>query len=416
MVMFSEFARFTLVDEQGRRARLIDAAIDAAAGDHPPVRDLVVRYPGRRQSVLEWGAVRSVDWRRRRIVVADLSAGNLESTQALTHSVLLKRDLMDALVVDVEHRHTTRANDLWLRESNGQLSLVGADVSAWAVLRRVGRGFLGRGAERSLLDWKNLEFMRGHPDLALENRDYHHRITQLPPSEIAHLLDQLPYLHAAELLSIIPDPLAADTLEAMGLLRQSQVVDELEDDQVARLLELMAPDIAADLLGGMDPVRVETLLKPLGEAQRNRIVDLLRFPPDTVGGIMTNQLPVLDATLTVASARQVLQDQLKAPDFVYYIYVVDDLARGNLQGVVTLREFILARDDQLISEMMRGELSTLGPLEPASEAARRVADEDLAAMPVVSRDGRLLGAVTIDVAMRQIAPSGWSQQVPRVFS
>jgi Mg/Co/Ni transporter MgtE len=166
----------------------------------------------------------------------------------------------------------------------------------------------------------------------------------------------------------------------------------------------------------MDPVRVGTLLKPLSEAQRNRIVDLLRFPPDTVGGIMTNQLPVLPATLTVAAARQVLQDQLEAPDFVYYIYVVDDLARGNLQGVVTLREFVLATDDQSISEIMRGELATLDPLEPANGAARRVADEDLAAMPVVASDGRLLGAVTIDVAMRQIAPAGWSQQVPRVFS
>jgi len=414
--MFSELERFALVDDQGRRARLVDAAIDAAAGDYPPVRGLIFRDTPRRQMVLEWAAVRSVDWRHRRIRVGDLSAGNPESTEALADSVLLKRDLMDALVVDVEHCHTTRANDLWLRESNGQLALVGADVSAWAVLRRLGHGLLGRGAERALLDWKNLEFLRGHPDLARQNRDYHHRITELPPAEIAHLLDQLPYLHAAELLSIIPDPLATDTLEAMGVGRQAQIVDELEDDQVARLLDLMAPDTAADLLGSIDAARAETLLRSIGDAQRNRVVDLLKFPPDTVGGIMTNQLPVLPATLTVAAARGVLQDQLAAPDFVYYIYVVDDLASGHLQGVVTLREFVLATDDQLISEIMRGQVSTLDPFTPAIDAARHVADQDLAAMPVVAPDGRLLGAVTIDVAMRQIAPAGWSEQVPRVFS
>ena len=73
--MFSEFARFTLVDAEGRHARLVDAAIDAAAGDYPPVRGLIFRYPARRQSVLDWEAVRSVDWRRRRIVVGDLTAG-----------------------------------------------------------------------------------------------------------------------------------------------------------------------------------------------------------------------------------------------------------------------------------------------------------------------------------------------------
>jgi magnesium transporter len=414
--MFSELARFALVDDGHRRARLADAAVDPAAGDYPPVKRLIFRDPAKRQSELPWEAVQSIDWRRRRIVVADLTAGRPAPMEALTRSVLLKRDLMDALVVDVIHRQTTRANDLWLRESEGELWLVGADVSPWAVLRRVGRGMLGRGAERRLLDWKDLEFLRGHPKVATEGHDYHRRITQLQPPEIAQLLDQLPYLHAAELLSIIPDPLAADTLEAMTTERQAQVIDELNDDQVARLLELMAPDAAADLLGGLDPQRVEKLVAPIGEAQRTRILDLLRFPPDTAGGIMTNQLPLLPASLTVGAARQVLRDQLTAPDFVYYIYVVDDLAGRHLKGVVTLREFVLATDEQLISDVMRTEVSALDPLQPALEAARRVTDQHLAAMPVMAKDGRLLGAVTIDAAVSQIAPAGWGQQAPRIFS
>ena len=416
MVMLSEFARFALVDEGHRSGRLVDATIDLAAGDYPPVRRLIFRDPDKRQSELPWQAVRSVDWRRRRITVGDVTAGQPAPDEALARSVLLKRDLMDALVVDVAHRQTTRANDLWLRESDGELLLVGADISPWAVLRRVGRGLLGRGAERHLLDWKDLEFLRGHPDVATEGRDYHRRITQLQPPEIARLLDQLPYLHAAELLSIIPDPLAADTLEAMKTERQAQVVDELDEDQVVRLLELIAPDAAADLLGGLDPVRVEKLLSLLGVEQRTRILDLLRFPPDTAGGIMTNQVPVLPASLTVGAAREVLRDQLTAPDFVYYIYVVDDLAGGHLQGVVTLRELVRATDEQLISDVMRADVSALDPLEPAFEAGRRVADQHLAAMPVMASDGRLLGAVTIDAAVSQIAPLSWGRQAPRVFS
>lgn len=417
MVMFSELVRFRLVDGGRRRAKLVDAAIDLAEGDYPPVRRLIFRDPAKRQSELPWAAVRSVDWRRRLIVVEDLvAAGRPAPAAALTRSVLLKRDLMDALVVDVGHRQTTRANDLWLREADGQLRLVGADVSPWAVIRRVGRGWLGRGVERRLLDWKDVEFLRGHPDVAHAGQDYHLRITQLQPPEIAHLLDELPYLHAAELLSIIPDPLAADTLEAMTPGRQAQVVDELDDHQVARLLELMAPDAAADLLGGIETGRVENLLAPIDEAQRTRILDLLRFPADTAGGIMTNQLVVLPASLTVAAARQVLREQLVGPDFVYYIYVVDDLAAGHLRGVVTLREFELADDDQLISDIMRAEISALDPLQSALAAAQRVADQHLAAMPVIARDGRLLGAVTIDAAVGQLAPVGWGKQAPRVFS
>ncbi|MGI9147369.1 MAG: magnesium transporter MgtE N-terminal domain-containing protein [Chloroflexota bacterium] len=416
MAMVSEFVRFGVVDQAGRRARLVDAAVDLAAGDYPPVRRLIFRDRAKRQSELPWEAVRSVDWHKRQIVVGDLLAARAAPPAALTRSVLLKRDLMDALVVDVAHRQTTRANDLWLRESQGRLQLAGADVSPWAVVRRVGRGWLGRGAERRLLDWKDVEFLRGHPDVASAGQDYHRRITQLQPPEIAHLLDELPYLHAAELLSIIPDPLAADTLEAMTAGRQAQVVDELDDGQVARLLELMAPDAAADLLGGIEPRRVERLVAAIGAEQRKRVLDLLRFPADTAGGIMTNHLPLLPATLTVAAARRILRDQLVAPDFVYYIYIVDDLGSGHLKGVVTLREFELADDDQLVADIIRADVSALDPLQPAIEAARRVADQHLSAMPVLAKDGRLLGAVTIDAAVRQIAPAGWGKQAPRVFS
>src|SRR5918911_4035256 len=133
------------------------------------------------------------------MVMRDLEAGRAAPAEALTRTVLAKRDIMDALVVDVGRRNTLRANDLWLREQAGRLWLAGADASPWAVLRRLGRGWLGRGAERRLVDWKDVEFLRGDPQAARQGHDYHRQITRLQPSEIAHLLDALPYLHAAEL-------------------------------------------------------------------------------------------------------------------------------------------------------------------------------------------------------------------------
>jgi Mg/Co/Ni transporter MgtE len=77
---------------------------------------------------------------------------------------------------------------------------------------------------------------------------------------------------------------------------------------------------------------------------------------------------------------------------------------------------VLAKDEQLIADVMRAEVAVLDPLQPAIEASRRVAEIHLAAMPVIGKDGRLLGAVTIDAAIGQIAPAGWGQQAPRVFS
>src|SRR5438105_6632125 len=416
MVMLSNFLRFRLSDQQGRTGQLLDVAVDLAAGDYAPIGHVLLRTRARKASELPWRQVTTVDWRRRHLVVRDLNAGRVAPSGALTRMVLAKRDIMDALVVDVGSRQTLRANDLWLREEAGRLWLAGADASPWAVLRRLGRGVLGRGAERRLVDWKDLEFLRGDPHAAREGRDYHRQITRLQPPEIARLIDALPYLHAAELLSLIPDPIAADTLEAMSPERQTQVIQVLDEDQAVRLLALMAADAAADLLGFLKPENARILLLGVPEVQRSLIVDLLRYPDDSAGGIMTNHLVCVPATMRVGEARRDLKDRICAPDFAHYLYVVDNHEQRHLQGVVSLREFAVAEDEQLVGALMNQHVTSVAALEPAVSAAQRVAEQHLAAVPVVSRDGRLLGAITIDAAMAQIAPRAWREQALRVFS
>jgi magnesium transporter len=357
--------------------------------------------------------VASVDWQRRRIVVADLQTASAES---LAREVLAGRDIMDALIVDVGRRHTLRANDLWFREQDGELWLAGADASPWAVLRRLGRGVFGRGAARELVDWKDLEFLRGDPEAAREGQDYHRQITRLQPAEIAHLLDALPYLHAAELLTLIDDAIAADTLEVMSPERQAQVIQVLDEDQAVRLLAAMAPEAAADLLGNLRAERAERLLQQLLPSRRELIVDLLRYPDDTAGGIMTNELVCVLATETVGDARRELKQSISSPDFANYLYVIDSEAERHLEGVVSLRDFAVADDPTLIGSLMHADVTSVEALEPAPRAARQVADLQLAALPVVSRDKRLLGAITIDMALAHIAPASWRDQAPRVFS
>jgi CBS domain-containing protein len=414
MVMLSELLRFRLTDRQEHRAHLTDVAVDLAAGDHPCVTQMLIRFGGPRTVVrLPWSDVASINWQRRRILVHDLQAA---SSEPLTRAVLARRDILDALIVDVGQRHTLRANDLWLREQGGELWLAGADASPWAVLRRLGHGVLGRGAERRLVDWKDLEFLRGDPEAARQGHDYHRQITRLLPSEIARLLEDLPYLHAAELLTLIDDPLAADTLETMSPERQTQVIQVLDEDQAGRLLTLMAPDAAADLLGYLNPARAERLLVRVAGPKRDLIIELLRYPDDTAGGIMTNELVRVYASQSVGDARRDLKDYISSPDFANYLYVVDSEDECHLEGVVSLRDFAVAENATLIGSLMRADVRTVDALEPAEKAARQVAEQQLAALPVLSRDGRLLGAVTSDMALAQIAPASWRDQAPRVFS
>jgi len=415
-VTLSDFLIYHFIDPPGRRARLIDLAVDLAKNDYPLVKWALVRWPGNEERQLPWEAVREIDWQARQVSVVDLDAVRQATPTALQQAVLLRRDVRDALVLDLENRQATRANDLWLTQDGGRLLLHGADVSPWAVLRRLGHGLFSRARRGSMLDWKNVEFLRGDPRRVEAGGAYHRRVERLSAVEIAHLVDQIPYLHATELLKLCPDGLAADAQEEMSPERQLQIFEELDEDHAVRLLALMAPNAAADLVGRLEPHQAQRYLNKLPPERGGRIVELLRYPEDTAGGIMTNEVVAVPGSLTVDEARQALGDQLTKPDFVYYVYIVGDEQTRRLRGVLTLRDFFLADEKRRLEEVMNPRLVTIDPFESADEAARRVAENGVAALPVVTPEGNLVGAVTFDAAIAQITPPGWRDQVPRVFS
>jgi magnesium transporter len=131
---------------------------------------------------------------------------------------------------------------------------------------------------------------------------------------------------------------------------------------------------------------------------------------------MANDVVTLSPRLTIAQARQTLRETLKDPDFVYFIYVVDDQPPHRLRGVVSLRQILLAGDEQRVEELMNPYLITLSPFDSPDEAGYRLLSSQLAALPVVGSEGQLLGSVTIDAAVSQVAPRSWRAQAPRVFS
>jgi Mg/Co/Ni transporter MgtE len=157
-------------------------------------------------------------------------------------------------------------------------------------------------------------------------------------------------------------------------------------------------------------------LELLPKKQGERIIELLRYPEDTVGGIMTNDVVCVPVGLTVGEARKELREPLKEPDFVFIIYVVDEMKTRRLRGLISLRNLFTAEDEEKLEELMDPYVTTLRALEPANDAAYRVINSHLAGMPVVGEEGELLGIVTVDAAIAQVAPANWSAIAPRVFS
>jgi CBS domain-containing protein len=416
MVMLSTLSRFEISADEQIQGRFVDLSVGLLDDDYPPVTHLFFRNQNKKLMRLPWRAVQSLDLAAGRITVNDIELADEVSLESVADDVLLQRDVLDALVLDLQNRRATRANDLQLEEVDGNLNLHAADTSVRAVLRRITRGLYSQVRESALYDWKYVEFLRGDPHAVQNEAGSHLRITRLPPGEIAQLAELVPYLHAAELITLLPDPKAVDALEAMSDERQLQVFEELDEEQAIRLLAIMAPDVAADLVGRLQTNTMKRYIERLPKKQCERIIELLRYPDDTVGGIMTNDVAFIRCDITTQEARIELRERLKSPDFAYFIYIVENDENMRLRGVISLRDLVGSDDGQKVEEIMDPYVTTLNALDHANVGAYRVINSHLAAMPVTGNQGQLLGIVTVDAAIAQVAPSNWGTQAPRIFS
>ena len=173
MAMLSKLWYFHLLDDGGERHALADIAIALLESDYPAVTHLLYRNSKGQQMMLPWQAVKGIDWRRAQINVSSFGSAQSVTEQSLRRVVLLRRDVLDALVLDLHNLRVTRANDLSLEEENGTLLLKAADTSSLAILRRLSRGLFGSGPSRAPYDWKYRVSAR-RPSCSKEGRRLSH--------------------------------------------------------------------------------------------------------------------------------------------------------------------------------------------------------------------------------------------------
>ena len=413
--MLSKIRRFVLEDVNGDYLPLIDLGIDIAQ-DYPFVTDLYASDPDGSWRQVDWNRVKAVDPKKRRFLISDLDSAQKIDSQSLIGEVLLLRDTLDALILDLLGRTTTRASDLCLELEDNRLRVRGVDVGFEAMLRRITLGYYRRINQKSLIDWRYVEFLRGDPKAVKSGAGYRMLIKRLPAGEIAQLASYLPYLHIAELLTLLPNPKAADVLEALPIERQVQVIEEFDEQQAVELLALMSPDLAADLVRRLQTRTMKRYLEMMPKIKSDRIIELLCYSEDSVGGVMVNDIVWAGIELTVAEARQLLRERLREPDLFSLIFLVDDDENRKLRGVLSLRHLITESDEKKLKDIMDPYVETLNPADKAQDAAYRIIGAQHTAMAVIDSKGRLLGAMTIDAAITQIAPQNSNLQTVRIYS
>lgn len=225
-----------------------------------------------------------------------------------------------------------------------------------------------------------------------------------------HALNLLEKLHAADLAQILHHMDAEEKQSAFDMIRKDreqagQVLSQCDDATAKELLEPMKPaEIAAffqemdaddvtDLIGLMPKDKAKAVLEILRAREAEPITDLLQYGEKTAGGLMTPDFLALPEDMTAGEAIAQARKESEA-ETIFYVYVVDD--DKHLKGVISLRHLLLAPPDATLKSLSKGEVYRVYTDTDREEVARLVSRYDLLALPVVDRENRLVGIVTVD--------------------
>lgn len=231
-------------------------------------------------------------------------------------------------------------------------------------------------------------------DLLDEGRaaDAAQRLTSVHPADSADAIAELEQGERDTLIEIMPRAELARIIEYLPDERRDEIVGALPPPELARLLDEVDDDIVADILHELAPDRVADVLSSMKRA--SLVAPLLRHADETAGGHMTRAFLSLSADWSVERAILYLRRVRPDAESAYYLYVLD--AAHRLEGIVSLRDLIIAAPSATISQIMSSDVVKARDDMDQEEMARLVQRYDLVALPVVDVDDRLVGVITVD--------------------
>jgi len=204
----------------------------------------------------------------------------------------------------------------------------------------------------------------------------------LDASETSALFDLVGDEEFAELIVRLDDEHAADVLEQIPAPDAADVLEELD------------PDDATDIFGELEPEHSDVILVQMEPEEAAELRELLAYPPDTAGGLMTPAFVSIAPTLRADQAIAALRKVAENAETVNYVYVTD--AEDHLLGVLSLHRLVLTNQDALVRDLMFTRPITVQASEDQEAAARILTEHDLLALPVVDAENRILGIITVD--------------------
>ena len=220
----------------------------------------------------------------------------------------------------------------------------------------------------------------------------------LPAPDLAAVFEDLPAEKLPVLFRLCPKDLAADVFAELTPATQQQLIDGLTDTELKAVVDELFVDDATDLVEEMPANVVKRILAQADPATRRMINELLKYPEDSAGGVMTTELMALRPDMTVAQAMDTIRENGFDKETINNCYVTDSSRR--LVGVVSLRALVLAKNtEEPIKDLMDSNVVSVSSTTDQEDVSKLFEKYGFLAIPVVDAENRLVGIVTIDDAI-----------------
>jgi len=345
------------------------------------------------------------------VVISAVSAypPGLAAYEPLESEILVKRDLLDKQIVDVDGAKVVRVNDIKLGNLNSKLCIFSVDIGFRGLLRRLNyerfgekiARILGKEIPNAEISWEYVQPLEANSSRLALNiaRD---QMNEIHPADLADIIENIPIQSIRTVLDSIDAETTGETIYELEADMRNVVISQLNDEQVTDILEEMEPDEAADVLSDLPEQKAQELLEMMDQEDAEDIQELLEHEDDTAGGFMNLDYIRLASDLTVARALELVRQHAQEVETIYYGYIVDDQDR--LEGVVSLKELLTSAPETHITEIMQENIKSVRVDAELEDLFEMLAKYNLIAVPVLDEEEKMAGIVTVDDILEHYLP------------
>lgn len=220
-------------------------------------------------------------------------------------------------------------------------------------------------------------------------------VADLAPADLALLINELTLVEAATVVSMLPAPRAIELFDDPIMRRRAAILEKLEPQHAAEILSGLSADERTDVIQKMGHHPRHLIVPRITVEERKELEGLLQYPAHTAGGIMTTEFVQLDPKMSVADALKHIRAVAREKESIYACYVMTP-GTGQLLGALSLRDLVMAELDTPVIEVMRKKPITVNVLDHQEDVAKKISKYNLLAVPVLEKDGNVVGFVTVD--------------------